>query len=172
MDEQCNIQTVIQARTWFLYCWQCTASLLSMNAGCVCHVKKVCCGKRKKRKKQAGEERDWSHMGTSKQAGVEFQQCGKQQTLQSVQEETSVAGVPVRCGSRAVFPGSDGRTVGGLTPQSYRKQGWSRNTNKHSQPCSVLELEDENSGQRLGPVLTRISGVCCWAAGDWNVSYH
>lgn len=72
-------------------------------------------------------------MGTSKQAGVEFQQCGKQQTLHSVQEETSVAGVPVRCGSRAVFPGSDGRTVGGLTPQSYGKQGWSRNTNKHSQ---------------------------------------
>jgi len=71
-------------------------------------------------------------MGTSKQAGVEFQQCGKQQTLQSVQEETSVAGVPVRCGSRAVFPGSDGRTVGGLTSQSYRKWGWRRSTNKHS----------------------------------------
>lgn len=42
--------------------------------------------------------------------------------------------------ARAVFPGSDGRTVGGLTPQSYGKQGWNRNTNKHSQPCSVWEL--------------------------------
>lgn len=94
---------------------------------------------KKCRKKGGGGERDWSHMGTSKQAGVEFQQCGKQQTLQSVQEETSVTGVPVlRCGSGAVFHGSDGRTVGGLTPQSYRKQGWSRNTNKHSQPRSAL----------------------------------
>lgn len=101
-------------------------------------------------------------MGTSKQAGVEFQQCGKQQTLQSVQEETSVTGVSACCGSRAVFPGSDGRTVGGLTPVSYRKQGCSRNVNKHSQRCSLLELRDENSGQHHGPVLTRNSGVACW----------
>lgn len=111
--------------------------VLCVEGGYTHHIKKVCCGKGEKhaqRKEEEEEEgRDWSHMGTSKQAGVEFQQCGKQQTLQSVQEETSVAGVPVRrCGSGAVFHGSDGRTVGGLTPQRYRKQGWSRNTNKHS----------------------------------------
>lgn len=54
--------------------------------------------KKEKDKKERGRrERDRSRMGTSKQAGVEFQQRGKQQTLHSVQEETSVAGVPVHC---------------------------------------------------------------------------
>lgn len=149
--------------------------LLSMNAGYECHVKKVCYGRKEKEKdkKKGGgwRERDWSRTGSSKQTGVEFQQCGKQRTLHSVQEETSVAVVPARCGSRAVFPGSDGRTVGGLTPQSYGKQGWSRNTNKHSQPRSDLELRDQKSGQPHGPVLTRIAGAHCSAVGDWNASY-
>lgn len=86
-------------------------------------------------------------MGTSKQAGVEFQQCGKQQTLQSVQEQTSVAGVPARCGSRQQGrvspPRSDGTPVGGLTPRSYRKHDWSRNINKHSQRRSVMVKEED-----------------------------
>lgn len=101
-------------------------------------------------------------MGTSKQAGVEFQQRGKQQTLHSVQEETSVAGVPVRRGSMAVLPGSDGRTVGGLTPQSCGKQGWSRNTNKHTaRPAQFQSCGIKIPGQPHGPVLTRIAGICC-----------
>lgn len=35
-------------------------------------------------------------------------------------------------GSGAVFPLSDGRTAGGLTPTE--KPGWNKNTNKHSRP--------------------------------------
>lgn len=95
-------------------------------------------------------------MGTSKQAGVEFQQRGKQQTLHSVQEEASVAGVPVRRGSVAVLPGSDGRTVGGLTPQSSGKQGWSRNKKQtHSQTRSLSELWDQNSRTTSWPCVDK-----------------
>lgn len=69
-------------------------------------------------------------MGTSKQTGVEFQQCGKQQTLHWVREETSAARVPVAAG---LFPPpSDGGTAGGLTPTE--KPGWNKNPNKHSRP--------------------------------------
>lgn len=92
-------------------------------------------------------------MGTSKQAGVEFQQCGKQQTLQSVQEETSVAGVPARCGSRAVFPGSDGRTVGGLTPQSYGRQGLEQK-HKQTQPALL------SSGAGGMKILDNVTALC------------
>lgn len=61
--------------------------------------------------KKKEEEGAWSHMGTSKQTGVEFQQCGKQQTLHSVREETSVAGILVAAG---LFPPrlTAGRRVG------------------------------------------------------------
>lgn len=74
-------------------------------------------------------------------------------------------------------PGLTGRTVGGLTPQSNRKQGWRRNTNKHSQPCSVLFFFFGAAGWKIldnvtAPCWQEFQGFCCWAAGDWNASYR
>lgn len=107
------------------------------NGEYVCHVKKVCCGKEKKQGGWGGRERERnrSHMGTSKQAGVEFQRCGKQQTLQSVQEgNLSRWGACELWQQGCVPPGLTGRTVGGLTPQSNRKRGWS-SKRKQTQPA-------------------------------------
>lgn len=99
--------------------------------------------------------------GGSKQAGVEFQQCEeKANTSVSPGGSLSRRRASLCVAAGPVFLRSDGRKVGRLTPQSYRKP---RRSNKHTQAAphlqSLPELLGGNSGQRHDSSLTRISGL-------------
>lgn len=124
------------------------------------HVQKVSCeGKKRLQKKKQKEEEFWSRTGSSKQTGVEFQQCG----LDWVREEASEAGL--LAAARLLPPRLKS---GGWTPAE--KRGWNNNTNKPSRARLLSEPRCGNHGQARGLVLTAVPGVCCRAAGSRGAS--
>lgn len=125
------------------------------QSGCSLHVQKVSCeGKKRKKIKKKNKEKEegvWNHTGTSKQTGVEFQQCGKQQPLDWrgwVGTGGSGAGPPPLPYTHTRLTG--GRRVAG---HQRRKRGWNQQ-HKQTQPAPAP------SQSRGTGILDKLADVC------------